>query len=152
MIVGGTTDKIDHYNRIAVSLGIQDSICWVGLRPSEEMDEWMDMAHALVSPRIEGDNTPLKLYSYMSSGKPIIATRRRTHTQILDDSLAFLAEPTPIEFSKAIEDALINFEPALKKANKAKWVVETKYNYRTFQRKLLKAYAQFSLLDSMRKN
>ena len=152
VIVGGTADKIEHYNKIAVSLSIQDSVCWVGQRPSEEMDEWMGIAHALVSPRIEGDNTPLKLYSYMASGKPIIATRRRTHTQILDDSLAFLAEPTPIEFGMAISDALNDFGLASKKANNAKRVVETKYNFRTFQRKLLKAYKQFIIVDSMRNN
>ena len=152
VIVGGTADKIEHYNKIAVSLGVQDSICWVGQRPSEEMDGWMSMAHVLVSPRSEGDNTPLKLYSYMSSGKPIVATRRRTHTQVLDDSLAFLAEPAPIEFSMAIADALDNFEIALQRANKAKQVVKTKYNYRTFRSKLLKAYSQFTLLDSMRSN
>ena len=144
VLVGGNEDKIEYYKKIANSLGIQDSICWVGQRPSDEMDEWMSIAHVLVSPRSEGDNTPLKLYSYMSSGKPIVATRRRTHTQILDDSLAFLAKSTPIEFAKAISDALDNFEMALQKANEAKRIVETKYNYRTFERKLLKAYAQLT--------
>ena len=33
-------------------------------------------------------NTPFKVYTYLASGKPLVATRIATHTQLLDDSLA----------------------------------------------------------------
>ena len=38
----------------------------------------------LVSPRSRGTNTPLKIYQYLRSGKPIVATRLLTHTQVLE--------------------------------------------------------------------
>ena len=41
-----------------------------------------------------GTNTPLKIYSYLRSNRPIVATRLVTHTQVLDDTCACLVEPT----------------------------------------------------------
>ena len=35
----------------------------------------------------------MKIYSYLGSGKPVVATRLPTHTQVLDDSVASLCEP-----------------------------------------------------------
>lgn len=141
LIVGGTEDQIEHYKKIASDKIIQDSICWVGQRPAEEMGTWMSMSSALVSPRIDGENTPLKIYSYMSSGRPIIATRRKTHTQVLDDSMAFLTLPDPLPFSQALYDATTKPELSIQKAAIAKRIVDKKYNYNVFQQKLLTAYA-----------
>ena len=47
----------------------------------------------LVSPRLKGLNTPMKIYSYLDSGSAVLATRLRTHTQVLDDRLAYLVDP-----------------------------------------------------------
>ena len=49
----------------------------------------------LVSPRSRGTNTPLKIYQYLRSGKPIVATRLLTHTQVLSDETAILTGATP---------------------------------------------------------
>ena len=49
----------------------------------------------LVSPRIRGTNTPLKIYSYLRSGKPIVATDLLTHTQVLSPRVARLVPAEP---------------------------------------------------------
>ncbi len=70
-------------------------ITFAGKRPISEMPDFLNTADILVSPRASGENTPYKIYSYLASGKPILATRISSHTQILhhgEDSL--LAEPT----------------------------------------------------------
>ena len=41
-------------------------------------------ADVLVSPRIKGVNTPMKIYAYLNSGKPILATDIESHSQVLD--------------------------------------------------------------------
>jgi glycosyltransferase involved in cell wall biosynthesis len=141
VIVGGTAHQVSHYQQLAISKGIQEFICWVGQRPSSEIGKWMKISRVLVSPRLEGDNTPLKIYSYMSSGRPIVATRRETHTQVLNNTMAFLAEPAPVPFCDAIDEALKNPELAKRKAAKAIQIVEEKYCYDVFSKKLLAAYA-----------
>jgi glycosyltransferase involved in cell wall biosynthesis len=64
-----------------------------GQRPAEEIPAYLDAATLLVSPRSTGTNTPLKIYQYLRSGRPIVATNLRTHTQVLAEDTAFLAEP-----------------------------------------------------------
>ena len=59
----------------------------------------------LVSPRIRGTNTPLKIYSYLRSGKPIVATNLLTHTQVLTPEIARLVDPKPEPFAAAIARA-----------------------------------------------
>ena len=59
-------------------------------------------ADVLVSPRIHGDNTPMKLYSYLDSGRPVLATHRTTHTQAVSSAEAELAIPEPDAMAAAM--------------------------------------------------
>ena len=51
-------------------------------------------ADVLVSSRSRGTNTPLKIYQYLRAGRPIVATRLLTHTQVLSDETAILTGAT----------------------------------------------------------
>ena len=48
---------------------------------------------------------PLKLFDYMASGTPIIATRGPAHEPLLDDSRAYMSEPTVEALSATLVDA-----------------------------------------------
>jgi glycosyltransferase involved in cell wall biosynthesis len=140
ILVGGPGGKVSYYKEMSEKLGLKN-ICWAGQRPVEEMGEWMELAHILVSPRSQGENTPLKIYSYMNSGRPVVATNKKTHTQVLDDSLAFLAAPDPEKFAEAMYEALFDSRLSKQKAMAAQRAVEEFYSYPVFQKKLLDAYA-----------
>jgi len=140
-MVGGSSKSIAHYKKVSRDKGIDKTICWVGSRPSAEMDSWMNLCDVLVSPRSEGENTPLKIFSYMSSNRPIVATNKHTHTQVLNESMAFLVEPLSEKLSAGIETALRNNALARDKSRRAKELVEKKYSYLKFREKLLNAYA-----------
>ena len=86
----------------------------------------------LVSPRSTGTNTPLKIYQYLRSGRPIVATRLLTHTQVLSDDTAFLAEPTPDGFAQAILAALGDPARAAAVGARAKEVAATRYSDEAF--------------------
>ena len=49
---------------------------FAGQRPADEIPAFLDAADVLVSPRSFGTNTPLKIYQYLRSGRPIVATVR----------------------------------------------------------------------------
>ncbi len=93
IIVGGSSEEIAGYRARIAGSGIQDRIHFVGSLPVSQLSQVLDNADILLSPRIKGLNTPMKIYSYLQSGKPIIATRLSTHTQVLDDETALLVEP-----------------------------------------------------------
>jgi glycosyltransferase involved in cell wall biosynthesis len=112
--------------------GIAEQMIFAGQRPAEEIPRFLDAADVLVSPRSTGTNTPLKIYQYLRSGRPIVATRLLTHTQVLDDQVAFLTPATPDGFANGILQALDN--PALGRevGARARLLAETKYSYEAY--------------------
>jgi glycosyltransferase involved in cell wall biosynthesis len=85
-----------------------------------------------VSPRSTGTNTPLKIYQYLRSGRPIVATRLLTHTQVLDDDVAILTGATPEEFAAGIVAALSDRERAQAVGDRARALADTKYSYEAY--------------------
>lgn len=149
VIVGGDKKRILQYKKIATKKNISNSIKWVGQRPSKEMAMWMAIADVLVSPRREGENTPLKLYSYMASSRPIVATDIKSHSQVLDDSVAFLAKPEPMSLGKTIHKSLNDKILSAKKSQKALALSNTKFSYSEFRKKLLCSYEEL-IVDKKR--
>jgi glycosyltransferase involved in cell wall biosynthesis len=110
----------------------------------EDMPGYMTAADVLVSPRIEGTNTPLKIYTLMQADKPIVATDLLTHTQVLDDQVAVLVKPEASFLAQGLVDVLSDSQraKALGAASAAK--VEQHYSLARFREKVRAAYA---LLD-----
>jgi len=141
VLVGGSEPHRKALAKRIASLELDRAVRLVGPRPPSEMADWMGLAQALISPRSEGTNTPLKLYSYMASGVPIVATRRLTHTQVLDEGNAFLCEPTAEDMAEKIAEALERPEEARARGRAARELAERDYAPESFARKLLSAYA-----------
>ena len=70
-------------------------------QPREAIPAYFAIADVLVSPRAYGDNIPLKIFDYVLSGKPIVATDIRAHRSILNDRTAQLVACTPRRWRKA---------------------------------------------------
>ncbi|MGH9380622.1 MAG: glycosyltransferase [Thermoanaerobaculia bacterium] len=104
--VGGTQEQIDRLRRQAERLGAAELFAFVPAVPPGEVFLYHELAEALVTCRTRGTNTPLKLYQYLRSGKPIIATDIPAHTQVLDQEVAELVAPTPEGLALGIERVL----------------------------------------------
>jgi glycosyltransferase involved in cell wall biosynthesis len=102
VIVGGAEPDIQHYERRSCELGIAARTHFIGSRALRRLGRYLSLADILVSPRTKGNNTPMKIYSYMDAGKPIVATRLPTHTQVLDEEIACLTDPLPAAFADGI--------------------------------------------------
>jgi glycosyltransferase involved in cell wall biosynthesis len=95
----------------------------------------------VASPRLRGENTPFKLYTYLASGKPLVATRIPTHTQLVDDSLAILAEPSAEGLAAGIRQALARPDDAAARARRARELIDREYSASRFAEKVRDAYA-----------
>ena len=62
ILVGGNTEQIHYYRRKAKDLGIADKVIFTGPVQPWEIDGYIKISSVLVSPRLEGNNTPLKVY------------------------------------------------------------------------------------------
>jgi glycosyltransferase involved in cell wall biosynthesis len=129
VLAGGRPDQIDAARAAARAAGLGDAVIFAGQRPADQIPAFLDAADALVSPRSTGTNTPLKIYQYLRSGRPIVATRLLTHTQVLDDAVAYLSDATAEGFGAAILEALADPERARTVGARARQLAETKYSY-----------------------
>ena len=85
-----------------------------------------------MSPRSRGTNTPLKIYQYLRSGKPIVATRLLTHTQVLSDETAILTGVSPDEYALGILSVLSDPQRGSDIGRHARELAETKYSYEAY--------------------
>jgi glycosyltransferase involved in cell wall biosynthesis len=93
VMVGGKPDQVEVYRQQAAQLGISRQMIFTGIIPPAEAMVYLEMADYLVSPRTEGLSVPLKIYSYLYAGKPILATDIYAHTQVLDETVALIVPP-----------------------------------------------------------
>jgi glycosyltransferase involved in cell wall biosynthesis len=68
----------------------------------------------------------------LRSGKPIVATRLLTHTQVLSDQTAILTGASPSEFAEGILAGLADPVRAEALGRRARELAETKYSYEAY--------------------
>ena len=146
ILVGGEDHQIRGMEQLAEQLKVKDYIVFTGKRPVEEMTMFMCIADILASPRVTGTNTPLKIYSYLDSGKPIVATNLPTHTQVLNEEIAMLTEPDPDDFANGILKILADEELGRDIGRRAKKVSEVKYSYSSYLSKTENVYNHIASL------
>jgi glycosyltransferase involved in cell wall biosynthesis len=146
--VGGSADAVAAYRARAAALGVEGQVTFVGARPLSQLGALLAQADILVSPRLTGHNTPMKLYSYLAAGKPVLATRIRSHTQVLSDDDALLVEPTPAALARGL-DALLR-SPLLRErlALAARRLALTRYSVTQFRASVASAYRRFAVAPS----
>jgi glycosyltransferase involved in cell wall biosynthesis len=132
VLAGGRPEQIAKARERARMAGADDVTMFIGERPASEIPSLLLAADALVSPRSRGTNTPLKIYQYLRSGKPIVATRLLTHTQVLSDETAILTAATPADFAAGIVAALNDRPRAAAVGERARTLAATKYSYAAY--------------------
>jgi glycosyltransferase involved in cell wall biosynthesis len=135
LIVGGEHAQVARLRALASAVGVSEPVVLLGERPEPEMASFLAAADVLVSPRSLGTNTPLKLYAYLMSGRPVVATDRPVHTQLLSSEEAVLAPPNPAGLAAAILDVLRDPERAERIARNAARLVTTRYSPAAFAEK-----------------
>ncbi|MGH6921517.1 MAG: glycosyltransferase [Geminicoccaceae bacterium] len=141
LLVGGEPHQIEGLRRRAVRHGVDGAIRLIGKRPVDQMPEVMAMASVLVSPRLEPYVTPLKIYAYMASGRPIVATDLPTHTDVLDLNSAILAPASAEGLAEGIVRAFNEPARSARLGVRARQLVEREHTYAAFKVKLADVYA-----------
>jgi len=140
VIIGGTEESIELYREKAAGLGISDNTFFCGARPVELLGHYLKQADILLSPRVQGNNTPMKLYSYLDSGKVVLATDLPTHTQVLDHEVSYLVFPDKEAMATGMEHLLSDHTLRDKLGAAGRRVARARYSLAAFRRKLQKFY------------
>jgi len=140
LVVGGEPAQIDAAKARAQAAGASGVMVFTGQQPEKEIPGFVQATDLLVSPRIRGTNTPLKIYSYLRSGKPIVATNLLTHTQVLTPQIALLVDPTPEPFAAAMLEMIDRPEERNKLSLAAQALASEKYSRDSYLRRTALAY------------
>lgn len=104
VFVGGTDEDVIRFRKSADGLS---HIFIAGHRPHQEIPFWLKAADILVMPNSAKEDisrlytSPMKLFEYMASGRPVVASDLPAFREVLNESNAFLVAPDSA-------DAIIN--------------------------------------------
>ncbi len=106
VLVGRDPAQSDEVDRLIAALSDGTAVRVVGRQPRDAMPSYLALADVLVSPRAYGDNLPLKIFDYLPTGTPIVATDIAAHRAVLDPTRAEMPQPTAVGLERAITRVL----------------------------------------------
>ena len=118
-----------------------------GLVPPDEIPKFLNISDILISPHVPNPDgtkffgSPTKLFEYMASGKPIIASKLEQIGEILTDGeTAILVTPGDVkELVDAILSLCDNVEKQIYLGKNARRLVEKEYTWRAHVHRIINA-------------
>jgi len=127
LLVGINVDSLDLVQKRCRAAGMDEAdFCILSHVPHNMVIEYMQAADVLVMGYPWSEHhayrmSPMKLFEYMASGRPIVATSFPSVREILNDTNAILVEPDrPEELAEGITRALSDREQAHRIAKQAR--------------------------------
>ena len=145
VMVGGNSEQIEQWRQQVRQLGLANNVIFTGLVPLDESLCYLEVADVLVSPRSEGLSIPLKIYAYLHSGKPTVATNIHAHTQILNSKLAVIVERDARAYAAGILQLIENPELRTEIGRRAREYAELEFSREGYLSKLESAYRALKL-------
>lgn len=134
-VVGGTHNRVEAYKKKYIGIA---NLHFVGHRPHDEIPLWQRAADVLVVPNTAREEisarytSPMKLFEYMASQTPIVASRLSSIEAITGHEFALLCAPDdPRTLADAIQESVRNHEAAQVRAVAARrWVEDHTWDRR----------------------
>jgi len=140
IIIGGEQKHIDFYQSRCQQLSIQNTVVFMGKQPVSQINQFMSQANILLSPRTQGVNTPMKVYSYLDSNVAVLATDLPTHTQVADSSTAYLCPAEAKAYAAGMETLSSDSELCVQLAKNASQLIAREHSYPVFRARLYAIY------------
>ncbi len=141
VIIGGNEKSIKSYSEKNKKLNLEEKVKFLGKRPIDQLPFLLEQADILFSPRTKGKNTPMKIYSYLASGVPVLATNIDSHTQAMNRNQAKFFEPNPESFAEAFVELLENEDERKNIGKAGKKLAEENYSLSSYKKKLKSIYS-----------
>lgn len=141
-VIGGSPEQIAVRQTALMDDDLDERVLFPGHIHPDELPHLLAAADVLLSPRIAGGNTPLKLLDYLKAGRAIVACDNPANRLILGEATARLVAPEPDAFAAGIV-ALAGDAPLRERLGAAgRELHRTTYNYREYRRRLAAVYRQ----------
>lgn len=140
LIIGGDEAEIQHYSEFFQNEGVKDNVTFLGKVAPDILPNYLAASDILLSPRVSGVNTPLKLLDYLKVSRAIVATDVTANRLLLDESTAVMVAPTPDGLSAGIV-CLVQDKALREQLGKAGGALcRDRYNFEEYTRRLARCY------------
>jgi glycosyltransferase involved in cell wall biosynthesis len=139
VFVGGRDEDIFRLKQYAESNGLCKKVFFLGWRQPSQVPRYLAFADVLVHYSSPEKASPLKIFEYMLSGRPVAAPRAPGVEEILNDGInALLFDPfDPADAARKVVLLLKDEEMGKRLASNARNTALSKYTYRARARTLL---------------
>ena len=141
IVVGAKVQQAQEWTEKAAKMGLGNHTLFLDVVSPEEAMMFLALASVLISPRLDGTSTPLKIYSYLHAEKPIVATNITSHTQVLTNDTALLVDPDEQAFAEGILKILNNPNLAKQLGNNAHQLAQDKFGRQDYISKVSQIYS-----------
>jgi len=136
LIIGGEVPDVEYYKKIADEMGVIKKTIFIGKVPHNLVSEYMKLCDCLVAPFPESEHysyymSPLKIFEYMASKKPIITTNLPSLREVLSngENAVLISPGSQKELSDTILMLSRDKDFSNKISNKAYQDVTNKYTW-----------------------
>ena len=142
VLVGASGAAGEAVRRQTADLEKQGAVRFVERQPRDRIPSYLAIADVLVSPRLEGGNLPLKIFDYLATGRPIVATDVLSHRAVLTDERAVLVKPTADALARGITDVLTDAERARRLGAAARAYADHEFAWPAFVESVRELYEE----------
>lgn len=140
VIIGGTPGEIAARKTALADAGCESAVTFLGFVEPDKLPDYLAAMDILLSPRIAGRNTPLKLLDYLKAGAAIVATDCEANRLILDDSLARMTPLNPEGLAEGILHLCHDTEHRSTLSRRGAERLEKRHNFPDFKDALRNCY------------
>lgn len=140
LVIGGSEPEIAVRREALRQEGLDSRVTFAGKVSPERLPAYLAASDILLSPRVSGHNTPLKLLDYLKVGRCILATDVEANRLILTEETAVFAAPDASVFGRALSELSMDAEHRSDRAARGRHLIETTYNFTRYREQLAAVY------------
>lgn len=140
VIIGGSEKEIAERKAALKSEGLESRVNFAGFIDPDQLPTYLSSMDILLSPRISGMNTPLKLLDYLKASVAIVATDCEANRLILDSKTAMLTRLTPESFAGGILRLSSDPDLRYRLTEGGKAILASRHNFAFFKDGLRQCY------------
>ncbi len=144
VIIGGTPQEIQNHMSALKEKRFQDQVTFPGKTPPDLLPNTLAASDILLSPRLSGVNTPLKILDYLKAGRAILAADTKANRLLLDESTALLAPPTAQGYARGLVQLSQDKPLREKLSSQGRRLIDSTYNFTNFKSLLQKLYEKLT--------
>ncbi len=123
--VGGSQEEIDYYKQVAKQVGVEDRVFLFGRVTQSDLALWQKIGDIMLAPfprraHFEYFMTPLKIFEYLLSRRPILSSNLPSLQLWLDEDVCFFYQAGDSQdLAMKVKEIFANYKQALQKADRA---------------------------------